>query len=41
LRAGEYVTTGSLCGLLSVDVPCRVTGTIEGLGDVAIGFVRG
>lgn len=41
LRAGEYVTTGSLCGLLSVDVPCRMTGTIEGLGEVAIGFLRG
>jgi len=38
LRAGEYVTTGSLCGLLMVDVPSTVTGSVAGLGDVAVTF---
>lgn len=41
LRAGEIVTTGSLCGLIMVDVPARVTGSVAGIGDVAIAFVGG
>jgi 2-keto-4-pentenoate hydratase len=40
LRAGEIVTTGSLCGLIPVDVPSNVTGTINGLGTVSVVLTR-
>lgn len=41
LKAGEYVTTGSLCGLPFTEVPTTVGGTVGGLGDVSVTFAKG
>lgn len=38
LRRGHVVTTGALCGLHFVGKDAEVSGTIAGLGSVAVGF---
>jgi 2-keto-4-pentenoate hydratase len=36
LKAGQIVTTGSLCGLVAVTRPCDATLVIEGLGETRV-----
>jgi len=36
LQVGQVVTTGTVCGLISLDGPCIIEGTIEGLGSVRL-----
>ena len=38
LKAGQFVTTGNLCGLLPVEAPCLVEGLVEGVGGVTLRF---
>ena len=40
LQVGQFVTTGSLTGLLFVEPGTRVTGEIAGLGEVDVRFER-
>ncbi|MEO6928688.1 MAG: hypothetical protein ABI190_05925 [Casimicrobiaceae bacterium] len=39
-RAGQIVTTGTLVPPLRVDAPSRLTATLQGIGEVAVDFVR-
>lgn len=39
LKAGQLITTGSLCGLVPATGPCEVTATIEGIGESRVTIV--
>jgi 2-keto-4-pentenoate hydratase len=36
LRAGQIVTTGTLCGVLRIGGPCRIRAELEGFGTVSL-----
>lgn len=35
-RSGQIVTTGTLCGVMRIDAPCRIRAEIEGFGTVGV-----
>jgi 2-keto-4-pentenoate hydratase len=36
LRAGQFVTTGSLCGVIPIDCACRIRVDLEHFGEVSV-----
>jgi 2-keto-4-pentenoate hydratase len=40
LRAGQIITTGSLCGLVAVDEPGEVAAAVEGIGEARL-YIHG
>jgi 2-keto-4-pentenoate hydratase len=36
LRAGQIVTTGTLCGVMPIAGPCRIRAELEGFGPVSL-----
>jgi 2-keto-4-pentenoate hydratase len=39
-RAGQIITTGSLCGLVSVEEPSEVTAMIDSIGEARL-YIHG
>lgn len=39
LRKGQIVTTGSLCGLVFIERPCRIKARLQGFGEVSVEIV--
>jgi 2-keto-4-pentenoate hydratase len=40
-RKGQIITTGTLCGVMRVDAPCRIRGEVEGFGRVSVDIRAG
>lgn len=40
IREGQFVTTGTLCGVMRLSRPCRVTADVEGFGEVSVDVVE-
>jgi 2-keto-4-pentenoate hydratase len=40
-RRGHIMTTGTLCGVMKVDAPCRIRGEVEGFGRVSVDIRAG
>ena len=41
IRAGQMVTTGTLCGVIRIDRSCTIRAEVEGFGAVALDIVTG
>jgi 2-keto-4-pentenoate hydratase len=39
LRKNQIVTTGTLCGLVFIDAPCRIRARLQGFGEVSVEIV--
>jgi 2-keto-4-pentenoate hydratase len=40
-QAGQIVTTGTLCGVMWINSPCRIRADVEGFGTVSVTIGRG
>ena len=36
IRAGQIVTTGTLCGVMRIDRPCAIRAEVEGFGEIGL-----